>query len=84
MADPIQARYRAHMNDLAARLDAEFNPPPRARSVGFALLVFEFGKTDGGRVNYISNGAREDMIAAMKEWLARAEGRIADVPETRQ
>ncbi|MBT9472101.1 MAG: hypothetical protein V4514_19880 [Pseudomonadota bacterium] len=52
--------------------------------VGFALFSFEFGKTEGGRVNYISNGGREDMIAAVKEWLARAEDRMADVPRTRQ
>lgn len=84
MADPIQARYRAQMNDLARELDQRFNPPPSARTVGFALFSFEFGKTEGGRVNYISNGNREDMIAAVKEWLARAEGRMADVPETVQ
>jgi len=84
MADQIQAKYRAQMNDMARELDQRFNPPPAARTVGFALLSFEFGKTDGGRVNYISNGNREDMIAAVREWLARAEGRMPDAPGTRQ
>lgn len=79
MAEPIQAQYREQMNTLAKTLDERLNPPPSARRVGFALFTFEFGKIEDGRVNYISNGAREDMIAAMREWLARAEGRMPDV-----
>jgi hypothetical protein len=75
MTDPIQPQFHATMNQLAGELDRRFNPPPRQRTVGFALFSFEFGKTEGGRVNYISNGNREDMIVAVKEWLARAEGR---------
>lgn len=68
------------MNDLAHELDARLNGGRlpglgQKRRVGFAMLTFEFGKTEGGRVNYISNAGREDMISAMKEWLARAEGR---------
>lgn len=84
MSEPIQSAYRASMNDLARDLDEHFNgpapAPPRVRNrnVGFALFVFEFGKVEGGRVNYISNAGREDMIAAVKEWLARAEGRVAE------
>ena len=75
------------MNDIAAGLDTIFNgvrlpglgsPPPR---IGFVLLTFEFNKTEDGRVNYISNGERSDMIAAMKEWLARAEGRYHEGSE---
>lgn len=90
MADPIQSKHRALMNDLAAELDTRFNGPalpglPRKSKVGFVLLAFEFGKTEGGRVNYISNGEREDMISAMREWLARAEGRAFEAnPAVRQ
>jgi hypothetical protein len=47
-------------------------------------LTAEFGKIEGGRVNYISNGNREDMLAMMREYLARAEGRYQDGPETKQ
>lgn len=82
--DPIQAAYRARMNALAEVLDETFNGKTRPRRVGFALLVFEFGKTKGGRVNYISNADRSEMITAMREYLARAEGRVVDAPETRQ
>jgi hypothetical protein len=38
--------------------------PPR---LGFILLVAEFGKIDNSR--------REDMLAMLREYLARAEGR---------
>jgi hypothetical protein len=89
MAAPIQADYRDQMNAMAAALDEAFNGPrlpgiPRKPKVGFCLLSFEFGKTEGGRVNYISNGERADMIAAMHEWLARAEGRYHEGSEARQ
>jgi len=44
---------------------------------GFALLVFGLGET-AGRMNYISNADREDMLAALKELVARFEGRYSD------
>jgi len=78
MTDPILQKYRRRMNDLAAFLDVEFNGPARPRKVGFVLLSAEFGKIEGGRVNYISNGSRDDMIAMMKEFIARAEGRYSE------
>lgn len=75
------------MNKLARVIDEWFNgkrKPNRQPKVGFILLTAEFGKIDGGRVNYISNGNREDMLAMMREYLARAEGRYQDGPETKQ
>jgi len=89
MADPTDPEFRAIMNALADGLDEIFNGPklpgrPRARDVGFVLLTFDFGQTDGGRVNYMSNGERADMIAAMREWLGRVEGRVAETPSTPQ
>jgi hypothetical protein len=75
MTDPIQREYREIMNTVAGTLDRVFNPAGEPKQIGFVLLMAEFGKTEGGRVNYISNGDRADMIAMMKEWLARAEGR---------
>ena len=78
MSAPIQARYRAMMNGLAEGIDKLLNGKQRPKKVGFVLLIAEFGEIDGGRVNYISNGDRADMIAMMKEWIARAEGRYAE------
>lgn len=78
MTDPIQAQYRARMNRLARQIDEGLNgrrKPGRPPRVGFVLLTAEFGQIDNGRVNYISNGSREDMIAMLREYLARLEGR---------
>lgn len=77
MADPIQQEHHALMNALAHTVDEALNGPRQigvAPKIGFVLLVTEFGKIDGGRVNYISNGERQDMLAMCREYLARAEG----------
>ena len=75
---PIQEEQRALMNALAEGLDDIFNPAlpglPRQKKIAFVLLTAYFGQVDDGRVNYISNGEREDMIAMLKELLARFEG----------
>lgn len=79
MAGPVQEEYRQMLNDLARGIDAVLNGSERPKQLGFCLLMFEFGITGGsGRVNYISNANRRDMIVAVKEWLARAEARAAD------
>lgn len=78
MNQPIQDEHREAMNRVAEVLDRRFNPNRHKRTVGFVLLIAEFGKIEGGRVNYISNGERGDMIAMMKEYIARAEGRYAE------
>jgi hypothetical protein len=62
------------MNDLARAIDRVLNEDVRMPKLGFILLVAEFGKIDDGRVNYISNGKREDMLAMLREYLARSEG----------
>jgi hypothetical protein len=49
-------------NRIAAAL------PP---DVGFALFTFHWGK-DGG-ISYTSNAKREDMVAAIREWLDAQE-----------
>lgn len=90
MTDPIAPEQRELMNRLARTLDEVFNgpapAPPRAydRKVGFALITFNFGEFEGGRVNYISNAERDDMIASLRELLGRWEGRVADTPATPQ
>ena len=86
MTDPIQSKYRRAMNNLARVIDVALNgkrKPNRKPTVGFILLTAEFGKIDGGRVNYISNGDREDMIAMLREYLARVEGRYSEPSETK-
>lgn len=81
MPDPIQPEFHRAMNKLAHDIDIALNgkpKPSRKPRVGFILLTAEFGKIDGGRVNYISNGERADMIAMLREYLARVEGRYQE------
>lgn len=80
---PIEHNHRELMNMLAETLDEVFNGKPepgRAKTVAFALLVYPNGeRIEGtGRVNYISNGERADMLVALKELIARWEGRVPD------
>ena len=71
---PIQPEYFQVMNEIG-HLVADAINPDGVRRNGFALLVFPFGQpNDQHRCNYISNAVREDMIATMKEFIARAEG----------
>jgi hypothetical protein len=74
-----QAFHRA----LAEGIDDALNGDARPKTIGFALFVFEFDKVAKGQVNYVSNASRPDMLVAVREWLARAEGRYAD-PEAKQ
>lgn len=75
---PIEPAFRALMAALAEGTDRVLNgdppPPPRRwkKKNGFVLLAFEFGRTAGGRVNYISNADRGDMVEALRAFLLRA------------
>lgn len=75
---PIVEQHREMMNVLAKDLDWAFNGEARGkdRETGFVLLVFPFGYPgDGGRCNFISNGAdRRDIVTLFKEMIARFEG----------
>jgi hypothetical protein len=73
----IESEYREAMNRIAAFLDDTF------KGSGFTLLVFQLNSTDG-RMNYISNAGRAEMITAMKEFIANNEGRAHDAPESKQ
>jgi hypothetical protein len=73
---PIEQQYIDTMNAVARGLDKGFNGDLKgnARKTGFVLMVFPFGD-HSGRCNYISNGAdRADVVALMKEMIARFEG----------
>lgn len=45
---------------------------------GFVLLTFNMDNPDGTNVNYVSNAERASMIIAMKEVVARLEGRVIE------
>ena len=82
---PISKEQREDMNKMAVLLDKVFNGDVRPKKVGFALLTYNFGEDikGTGRVNYIGNGERSDVRAALSELLARWEGRYAE-PEGKQ
>lgn len=74
---PIDPRVVDDMKALARSLDEILNGEdrkglPGRGKVGFALLTFPFDEE--ATVNYISNANREDMIVALKAFVARAEG----------
>lgn len=79
---PIEEKFRALMNETARALDRLFNGEKKGadREVAFVLLTWNFG--EGGRANYISNGERPEMITAMKELVARFEGRHIEETQT--
>jgi hypothetical protein len=68
------------MNGLAAALDEILNPGlkgPR-RKIGFALLLYDFDTgPNQNNVNYVGNGERKDVRAAMKEVVARWDGQAS-------
>ena len=66
---PIEAEHLATMNAVAGTLLEVFP------TMGFTLLVFPLNNPEG-RMNYISNARREDMLVAMKEFIANMEGRV--------
>ena len=74
--EKIVAEYHDLMNDLARKLDYMFNKGLKRgeRETGFVLLVFPFGDAASGRINYISNGDRSNVVTALKEIIARFEG----------
>jgi hypothetical protein len=64
------------MNDIRERMQetgryiATILPP----NTGFILLAFDFeGKPNESKMEYISNGVREDVVKAMKEFIAKNE-----------
>lgn len=71
---PVQEAFVQKMNELAGFLDEHLNPGGKGnRQIGFALLMFPFGEKPEGRMNYIGNASRPDMLKALKELVARWE-----------
>lgn len=79
---PVEEQYIAQMTAVMALIDELFNGKERPRHIGVIIMVFPFGDHEG-RCNYMSNGAnRDDVVALMKEMVARFEGRFSDAEGT--
>jgi hypothetical protein len=75
--EQIQPNMHDLMNAVASALDQGFRPH------GFALLVFPFGE-DTTRVSYISNANHDDMLTAMKAFIAKHEDPAPDMPTAKE
>ncbi len=75
MIEDIPEELSKAMNEIAYSLNNIFKP------MGFVLLVFDLNTTTG-RMNYISNSRREDVLIAMKEYIAVQEGRRIESNES--
>lgn len=58
-------------NTIATVLDEVFNKPGESKKVAFVLLVMPFDGPKGARVNYVSNGNRENVTEMLEEVTAR-------------
>jgi len=75
--EPIPANIRELMNDIGNIIGRVIQKQVNKgeEKYGFALFMFDFKP---GRISYISNANREDMLAALKEFIAKHEGRFDD------
>ncbi len=74
---PIEPAVREQMRAFGKALEACLPP-----GYGFVFLTFKSG--EGGRMNYISNAKREDVVVALKELVANFEGRVMETPGRKQ
>ena len=85
MTDPISPKYQKFMNDFALQFDAALNGGQADKEVGFFLVMYDFNKEpQAGRMNYISNSLRPDVVAMLKEITAQLEGRYHKGTESKQ
>jgi hypothetical protein len=68
---------------IARALDDALNgtDPATPKRNGFVVLIYPIGAEPGRRVNYISNVERKEMLVALKEIVARFEGRVQETDE---
>lgn len=74
---PIEPALRELMRDIGRVIGGAINQHTAStgEQYGFALLMFGLAGDEKSRMNYISNARREDLLTALKEFIARAEGR---------
>lgn len=59
---------KRQLHDISAAIDAGL-----PEGMGFGLFLFEFGP--GGAMFWMSNAQRADIVASLKEWIAKQEAR---------
>ena len=63
---PRDENVRDNLQKMAATIDEQI-----PRDWGFIIMVFPLGDQQG-RLNYVSNGKREDVLVMLKKFLKRA------------
>lgn len=79
----VQAQHADDLKALGRRINTFLNPLKDLggpMTTGFCLLIFDLGKT--GRMNYLSNTERSDMLKALKEFTAHVEAHVAEEAQT--
>lgn len=71
---PVEKEFIERMKAVAIGIDQYLNAPGVPKEIGFVVLMFKFGETQGGRMNYMSNANRADVINALTEQLAYFKG----------
>lgn len=66
--DGKDAWTRDQMQKIARLVDEEL-----PQGWGFFVMAFPFGESKG-RMNYVANARREDIVKVMKEFLEKQEG----------
>lgn len=62
------------LQNIAQDLDKTLNGTRRPKRAAFVVLVVPFDGPEGARTNYVSNADRKDVVAMLKEVVARFEG----------
>jgi hypothetical protein len=70
-------RVSKRLQAFGKKLEGNINAMAGAK-MGFALLIFDFEKE--GRIEYLSNARREDMLKAMLEFMENAVRTDRDPP----
>lgn len=65
-------RTKEQMQAIAAGMDNVLNGQGETK-FGFVVLVYPMNGKEGNRTNYVSNGNRSEVIAAMKEIVERLD-----------
>ena len=83
---PIEPVLRALMNDIGRMIGGALKETVKntGEEYGFALLMFGTKGDESSRMNYVSNCQREDMLVALKEFIARNEGRYEEFDFTKK
>lgn len=81
---PVQPELRELMNEIGHIIGGALKEHTRKEKERYGFCLLMFALEAPGRMNYIANVNRGDMLAAMKEFIARNEGRYDEIDPTKR